>query len=208
MTLRDVVVGQFRKPHGPLGHLAGWIMANRGSNRQRNAWTVDLLDIRPADRILEIGCGPGLALKLCAERAPHGRVVGLDHSLTMLKQARARNAAAVGGGRVGLRLGGLEALEMLPGPFDKVLSANVAQFFADKEAAFRSIFDVLAPGGTVATTYQPRHGNADRSDALRFADAITTHMVSAGFETLRTEELPLRPVPVVCVLGVRPANRG
>ena len=34
-------------------------MAHRGANRQRNLWVVSLLDVRPADRMLEIGFGPG-----------------------------------------------------------------------------------------------------------------------------------------------------
>jgi hypothetical protein len=42
--------------------MAGWVMAHRPSNRQRNSWVVSLLDVRPADRVLEIGFGPGLAI--------------------------------------------------------------------------------------------------------------------------------------------------
>ncbi len=69
MSLRKTIVGQFKNPHGYLGRIAGWIMANRRSNRERNDWTVDLLNIRSRDRVIEIGCGPGLALAACLERA-------------------------------------------------------------------------------------------------------------------------------------------
>ena len=63
MNLQNVIVAQFQQPRGLLGQIAGWIMDHRPSNRDRNHWTVKLLHIQPQDQILEIGCGPGLALE-------------------------------------------------------------------------------------------------------------------------------------------------
>jgi len=203
--MRETVGRQFSHPHGTLGHVAGWIMAKRASNRRRNLWTVELLGIEPEHRVLEIGCGPGIAIRACSERVTGGRVVGIDHSSVMLAQARRRNADAVAQGRVELRLGGLEILPSLEGPFDRVCSANVIQFIPDKTAAYRAIRAVMAPGGRIATTYQPRNRNPTRDDALRMAQEIESHMREAGFVDTRTEELPLRPVPVVCVLGKSPS---
>jgi hypothetical protein len=45
-------------PRGAAGSVTGWVFAHRPSNRQRNRWAVSLLDIRPADQVLEIGFGP------------------------------------------------------------------------------------------------------------------------------------------------------
>ena len=56
------VVRQFGRPHGVTGRVVGRVMAHRGSNRQRNLWVVSLLDVQPAERVLEIGFGPGLAI--------------------------------------------------------------------------------------------------------------------------------------------------
>ena len=79
------VIGQFGHPRGRVGSVAGWQMAHRPSNRQRNHWVVALLDIRPADRVLEIGFGPGLAIAELARRAGgQGHVDGTDHSGVML----------------------------------------------------------------------------------------------------------------------------
>ncbi|MCP4082828.1 MAG: methyltransferase domain-containing protein [Planctomycetaceae bacterium] len=204
MTIRSYVIGQFKNPHGLVGHLAGWIMAKRGSNRERNSWTVELLDVQPTDRILEIGCGPGLALQKCARLATDGHVVGVDHSPTMLWQARSRNEQSIKAGRVELRLGDLAILKTFLEPFDKVLSANVAQFFQDKAVAYRQIFAITAPGGTVATTYLPRSKNPSRRDALKFAENIKKYMASSGFVEIRIEELPLDPTPAVCIIGEHP----
>ena len=57
----------------------------------------------------------------------------------MLDQARARNAEANREGRLELLLGSLEELPATDGSFDKVYSANVVQFFADRAAAFANI---------------------------------------------------------------------
>ncbi len=104
MSLKSVIVAQFGKPSGLLGSLAGRIMARRPSNRFRNARTVELLQLAPDSRVLEIGCGPGLALAGCARIVTAGRIVGLDHSAMMIRQARARLA------RMALKRGRLERL--------------------------------------------------------------------------------------------------
>jgi ubiquinone/menaquinone biosynthesis C-methylase UbiE len=85
MTLKSTLMAQFRKPSGLLGALAGRTMAARSSNRFRNARTVELLQLTRDSRVLEIGCGPGLALARCAQIVTAGRIVGLDHSGVMIR---------------------------------------------------------------------------------------------------------------------------
>src|ERR1700759_2034905 len=75
---RDVI-GQAHHPRGAAGRVTAWEMALRPSNRQRNRWVVSLLDIRPADRVLELGFGPGVAIAALA-RAGAAHVYGVDHS--------------------------------------------------------------------------------------------------------------------------------
>jgi SAM-dependent methyltransferase len=60
------------------------------SNCRRSEWTVGLVAPEASEALLEIGCGPGLALALCANRADGLRLVGLDHSPVMIAQARTR----------------------------------------------------------------------------------------------------------------------
>src|SRR5580658_5033918 len=56
------VVGQAHRPRGAAGRVTAWEMAHRPSNRRRNRWVVSLLDVRPADRVLEDGFGRGVAI--------------------------------------------------------------------------------------------------------------------------------------------------
>ena len=112
LTTRIVrrVRAQFARPTGLSGRVAGWIMASRASNRRRNVWTVSLLDVQRNDRVLEIGFGPGIAVREVSRLAVEGYVCGLDHSDEMLRQATRRNAAAIRMGRIDLRLGSVDCL--------------------------------------------------------------------------------------------------
>ncbi len=204
MKIRSVIVGQFQHPSGFFGQMAGWIMAHRPSNRERNQWTVDLLEIHPQDKVLEIGCGPGLALSACLVKVREGFVVGFDHSQTMLAQARARNARAILEGRLDLRLGTVEELPPTNEKFNKIFSVNVVQFIHDKVAAFQALFARLAPRGLMAITYMPRNQNPTRANALQMASEVKRHMKKVDFVNIRVEELSLKPVPAVCVIGEHP----
>jgi hypothetical protein len=66
MSILTYVYSQFGRPRGILGRVAGYVMANRPSNIERNDWVLSLLDIRASDRILEIGFGPGIAASKAA----------------------------------------------------------------------------------------------------------------------------------------------
>jgi cyclopropane fatty-acyl-phospholipid synthase-like methyltransferase len=203
MRLQQTITSQFERPRGLLGQMTGWIMAHRRSNRDRNRWTVDLLDIQHNDHVLELGCGPGLALQGCLARATDGLVIGLDHSETMLQQAAARNRAALLAGRLQLRLGRAETLVRSSECFDKIFSVNVVQFLDDRPSLFSTFYDHLKQNGLVATTYMPRGENPSRAKAWQLAETVRHSMETVGFTQIRIEELPLQPVPAVCVIGSR-----
>lgn len=151
--------------------------------------------------MLEIGCGPGIALKACAAKVPEGCVVGIDHSEVMVSQARQRLAGEIKTGRADVRLEGLFDGSLEVETYDRVYSLNVVQFFLDMEEGFRRIHECLVAGGMVATTYQPRSKNPTRGNALEMAASIEKTMKAVGFVDIERHELPLDPVPAICVIG-------
>lgn len=208
-SLQNALVRQFARPTGPLGPLAGWIMSRRASNRERNTWTVALLEIEPEDRVLEIGYGPGFAVSEVARRLSGGRVVGLDHSDAMWRQARRRNRSAIRDGTVELHRGSSADLATLAlgDAFDKAFTVNCMQFWPEPAATLRALRERLVPGGRLAITQQPRKPGATRADVDAAAAAIERQLGETGWEPERREILPLEPVAAVCVLARRPLER-
>src|SRR5262249_4919685 len=119
---RRMLLRAFGRPQGVLGRLGGMIMAR--TNRDCAAWVTGLLEIKPNDAGLQIGFGPGAGIALLVERTPAGHIAGVDPSPEMLRQATARNAAAISGGRVELRRASADALPFADATFDKAFAIN------------------------------------------------------------------------------------
>ena len=199
------IVGQFAHPQGTAGSVAGWVMAHRPSNRQRNSWVVSLLDVQPTDRVLEVGFGPGLAIAELTRRVGDaGHVYGIDHSEVMLRQATRCNAAAIRAGRVSLSRASVDQLPpSLGGPFDAILAVNSLGFWPAPTERLDELRRRLRPGGRIAVASQPRCPGAMASTSRNAARQIKDLLWDAGYTKIRTETLDLDP-PVVCVLAVNP----
>lgn len=197
---RAAVVRQFGHPRGIGGRLAGWVMAHRDSNVRRNRWAVSLLDVRPEERVLEIGFGPGVAIAELARHATSGRVYGVDMSAVMAAQAARRNSAAIRAGRVELVRTSVDRLPDLGEPLDAVLAVNNVGFWPDPAVRLRGLRHMLRPGGRIALVSQPRSPGADGTTTERAGRELHELLVQGGFTPVRTETLDLDP-PAVCVLA-------
>jgi ubiquinone/menaquinone biosynthesis C-methylase UbiE len=194
------VRAQFGRPTGLPGRVAGLLMAHRSSNRKRNAWAVSLLDVRRDDRVLEIGYGPGLAIRELSRIAHEGYVCGIDHSELMLRQATRRNADGVARGVVDLRLGSVDALPAFDAPFDKILAVNALLFGHETGARLEQLRRLLRPGGLIAVVHQPRGPGASDETAAAKGRQLAAALIRAGFSGVQVETMRLKPA-VVGVLG-------
>jgi SAM-dependent methyltransferase len=193
-------IAQFHQPTGAVGHVAGWVMGRRSSNVARNRWAVRLLDVQPTDRVIELGCGPGVAIAALASRATRGLVVGVDHSQVMIRQASRRNRAAIRAGRVRLIHTPVESMSVSDGPFDAALAVNTIGMWPDPPARLRELAGLLRPGGRIALVSQPRCPGATAATSAAAAKELAGLLTEAGFELLRTDTLDLDP-PAACVIG-------
>jgi len=197
-------IGQGHHPRGAAGNVTGWVFAHRPSNRQRNRWVVSVLGVQPADRVLEIGFGPGLAVAELV-RAGAGHVYGIDHSGVMLRQASTRNAAAVRAGRVTLIRASVDQIPPgLNGPFDAILAVNSLGFWPAPVQRLAELRRRLAPGGRIAIASQPRCPGATADTSRSAVREIEDLLRDAGFTHLSTQTLSLSP-PVACVLAASQA---
>lgn len=150
----------FGSPEGLLGRLAGLTMAFLNGAMNRAA--VEILDPGPDAHVLEVGFGPGEALAELLRRTERGRVAGVDPSAAMHAQARRRNRAAIGEGRLVLRSATAEAIPFDDAEFSHVLSVNSAQIWPAPEAGFRECRRVLAPGGLLVAAVRVRSDSGRR----------------------------------------------
>lgn len=201
--LRARIEQQWKHPEGTLGRLVGWLMHMSPSQRERNFWTITLLNIQPTDHVLEFGCGPGFALGLCLSRASEGRVVGADHSSIMIEQARRRYGGTPTTNRLDLRCCDVGAIVGVGEHFDKVFGVDVVQFIENRCTAFRALYAVTAPCGVIAATCRPRDRVPTRQNTAALGEAVRADMITAGYRLTWVEEMPVKRAPAVCVLGIR-----
>jgi SAM-dependent methyltransferase len=192
---------QFGRPSGFWGSVAGAIMANRSSNRERARWTVELLDLKPGERVLEVGFGPGTAIERIVRSGADVAVVGIDHSQVMFRQASRRNAAAIEEGRVQLQLASVQDLPELEVRFHKIFAINSVGFWPDPVARLTSLRERLVPGGTLVLTVQPRGVRVDETVVARTKDRLSGLMGRAGFDDVRVAVREMRGAPAIATLG-------
>jgi ubiquinone/menaquinone biosynthesis C-methylase UbiE len=171
--MRAILMRMFGRPQGVLGRLGGVIMARM--NEGCGVWVIELLEVGPTDRVLEVGFGPGVVIQHLSKSVSAGHVAGIDQSQEMVEQARARNAIAIQRGHVDLRYGSVESLPFDNDSFDKALAINSMQVWRDAIAGLREIRRVMKSGGRVAlgfTRYsgQPKEGLTERLVAAGFTD--------------------------------------
>ena len=114
---------------------------------------VERLDLRPGDRVLEIGCGHGVAATLVCERLDTGAYTAVDRSPKMIAAAEARNAGHVAAGRAEFLVRALESLDLGERRFDVIFAARVGLFHREPERARALAQRWLAPGGRLVTEY-------------------------------------------------------
>ncbi|HEV8630904.1 MAG TPA: class I SAM-dependent methyltransferase [Thermoanaerobaculia bacterium] len=189
---------QLARPRGLGGLLAGELLAwtNRGVNR----WTLALLALDAEARVLEIGFGPGVGVRLAAAVARRGLVAGVDPSAVMVRRARWRNRRALRQRRVDLRRAAVEALPWPAHTFTHAFSVNAFQEWPDLERGLAEVARVLRPGGRLALTTQERQA-VSAADAAAGDEHTLAQMERAGFRELRREWKPMRPRAAVCLLG-------
>ncbi|WP_232666506.1 class I SAM-dependent methyltransferase [Pseudonocardia sp. TRM90224] len=146
---------------------------------QRVRWAVDLLDPGPDERILEAGSGPGAAAMLVCERLTgRGSMLAIDRSATATQRISQRCASHVEAGRLQVRTGELNTLDVPDGSLDAAFTINVNLFWTRSPAPeLRLLHAALRDGGRLHVCYGSDGPQAPR----RITDAITAAMAEHEF---------------------------
>src|SRR3954462_14053949 len=128
-----------------------------GKASERFVWAVDTLEVHPADHLLEVGCGQGVAVSLVCEKLTTGTITAIDRSPKMIEMATRRNRDQVDAGRAALEAVALEDADFGDRRFDKAFAFNVAPFWLQPKAALDALREHLAPDGALYLFWDARH---------------------------------------------------
>jgi cyclopropane fatty-acyl-phospholipid synthase-like methyltransferase len=174
-----------------------------GRETDRLAWAVDLLAVGPGDRLLEIGCGQGVAVSLVCERLVDGSITAIDRSAAMIALAERRNRAQIASGKAIVRAAALERADFGGARFDKVFAINVSDFWRRPDGVLCRVAPLLAAEGTLSIFHQPPRwqGEAERR---AFAVTLAELLQERRFRIRGTHFQDGAAVPMVCVIAAAP----
>lgn len=191
MALATAFAGQLARPHGAAGRLVG--LAMDLANRKPTHLALDLLNPRPGEHILDVGCGTGAALAALRRRAK-AKVIGIDPSDLMARMAAAR---LDGVGTV--HRASLETMDFPEASFDAALLLNMLYFCDADGIALARLRRILKPGGRVVAYVTHRDAmrgwSFTRAGFHRLYDekALLDIFVAAGFARARIS-VQARPI--------------
>ena len=193
------VAAQLRMPDGDDGlKTAGYMSIN---NRNMIERTIDLLEIKRGDEVLEVGYGGGLHLKHLLDSAEDISYTGIDISVTM-QQLAAENNADVAGRYTFMQADASNGFLQFPfadGSFDRIFTVNTIYFWDNAAAQARELLRVLKPGGCIITSFGSRNFMQDLPFTqygfeLYDAERATALLSGSGFivksAIAETEQVP------------------
>jgi len=166
----------------------------------RIRWAVDLMDVGPADNILEIGCGPGAGAELICQRLETGKLFAIDRSESGVDRTKRRCRKYIESGRLTVRQIDLATLRVPVRRLHKVFAFNVNLFWvracADEVAL---LHERVLPGGAVYLFY-----DASRSDMVpNIVQKASAALTDGGF---RVSVVDQKAPSVVGIIGRRRAS--
>ena len=159
---------------------------------RRNArLAVDLASVSDADRVVDIGCGPGNAARAAARRG--ARVVGVDPDSMMLRLAR---VVTRGHPTITWSQGSAEALPVSDGWATVAWSLKTVHHWKDVTAGLAELRRALAPSGRLLVMERRVEpgatGFASHGWTEQQAESFAAQCRAAGFDGVRVEERPQR----------------
>jgi ubiquinone/menaquinone biosynthesis C-methylase UbiE len=163
----------------------------------RIRWAVDLMDVKPNDHVLEIGCGPGAGAELICQRLESGKLFAIDRSESGVDRTKRRCKKYVDAGRLTVRQIDLATLRVPVKRLHKVFAFNVNLFWvrecADEVAL---LHERVLPGGAVYLFYEAKSPELVRP----IVEKASTSLTDGGFRVSVVEQ---KAPPVVGIIGKR-----
>jgi len=183
-----------------------WASAGRGESMESGHRAVtdiiiDKMNLRPDDRVLDLGCGIGWATRLLAARLPAGRAAGIDISDEMIRRASAHPDNPP---NIQFKVSTGAQLPFEENEFTHCLSIESLYYHPDIAASLSEVRRVLVTGGTAFLMVNLFKENPYTHRWAKLLD-VPVHLLSgdeycqlartAGFTDCKSETIP-DPTPV------------
>ena len=185
MSLRESIGRQCRKPEGTFGRMVARKM-NR-SHDDVTKWGLQFLEAGSGARLLDIGCGGGKNIENLATIAPHGKVIGLDHSRDMVTLSRQINLHLLQDERVGVVQASVSNLPFKAASFDAITAVETHFFWPDLVNDLREVRRVLRPGGMILLISEA-YSHPDFEERNREWEIMSDFKIAAPDETKKSLE--------------------
>ena len=183
------------------------------SHSRLTDWGLRHVEIGKRFTILDVGCGGGRTIEKMAALATEGEVCGVDYAAGGVAASRAKNARAIGAGRVDIRQASVAALPFPDGRFDLVTAVETHYYWPDLPRSMKEVRRVLKPGAPFAIIAESyKGGRFGALQALVMAPLGSAHLsadehrdlfANAGFTEVQVFEEPRRGW--ICATGRKPA---
>lgn len=161
-------------------------------------YLLDKLDLGPAARLLDVGCGLGGPARLAAA-AYSCRVSGVDLAPDFTATATALTKRVGLSDLVEFHTVAGQGLPFDDGAFDRAMMIHVGMNIDDKPAVFAQVRRVLRPGGLFGLFDQVRAADGalpyplpwaddERSSFVESAEEYTAYLAAAGFAVESVED--------------------
>ena len=158
----------------PWSKLKSTIYSAIFRNPKSTKVTLATVALSSDDRVLDIGCGPGAAVRQVAGRV--ASVTGVDASASMISIARKRASHLA---NVEFSVRPAERLTFKDGAFSVVWTIQSWHHWNDPEAAYRQVLRVLAPGGRFFIVEKETDG--EHGITAIEASALADQLGNAGY---------------------------
>lgn len=146
---------------------------------ERLVWVVESLAVDPSDRVLEIGCGRGIAVPLVCDRLVDGTIIALDRSAVAIDAAESHNAEHVRSGKATFQQVELAGAELDGETFDTIFAVNVNLFWVRRATReVRLIERILRATGALHLFYG--YGKPETTRTSGVVDRLAASLSAGG----------------------------
>jgi cyclopropane fatty-acyl-phospholipid synthase-like methyltransferase len=144
---------------------------------ERLSWAVETLAVQSDDRLLEIGCGHGIAVWLVCDRLLSGSITAIDRSQKMIEIAQYKNQQHIAAGKAIFHATALDWLDVASKCFNKIFAINVNVFWLKPARELAMIRAMLEPEGRLYLFYEP----PDSSKSQAITDKVRMNLQQEAF---------------------------